>query len=138
MSQTFSAQVGEWVRKVEAAFDAVFRQSVSELVEEIQAGAPIDTGFLKSSLVAAKDAMPVLSRQNPGGSFPVDGSQIEAVIQGTDAGEVIFLGYTANYGAYVHYGAGGRAPRPWVTLAAQKWPQIVERNAAKAKAQFGL
>lgn len=34
----------------------------------------------------------------------------------------------------VGYGARGQAPDRWVALAAQRWPQVVEQECAKAKA----
>ena len=57
-------------------------------------------GFLRASLRAATSAMPVLSLDNPGGSFTPDVGQIELVIAGADLGDTIYLGYTAKYGAY--------------------------------------
>lgn len=148
---SFSAQIGDWTKRVDGAAEAIFRDSVSDLVNElndqittmIYAQPTPDpkrprTGFLRASLVAAKSAMPTLNRANPGGSFSVDAGQIEAVIQGTDIGETIYLGYTAEYGAYVHFGANGRQPRPWVTLASQRWPQIVNARANALKGRLGL
>lgn len=138
MAQSFSAQVGEWAAKVEGALEAVFRESAQELVTEMQALVPIDTGFLRASLQASKTAMPVLSLANPGGTFAPDNGQIELVIAGSEIGETIYLGYTANYGAYVHYGANGRPPRPWVDMVAQRWNDIVQAKANEVKSRLGL
>jgi hypothetical protein len=148
---SFGAHIEEWVRDVEGAMEAVFRESVSDLVGEMNelvtrlvyngAVSPsgyIRTGFLRASLVASTTAMPALTRSNPGGSFPVAPDQIEAVISGADLGTTIYLGYTAEYGAYVHYGANGRQPRPWVTMAAQRWSMIVDAKVAELKAKLGL
>lgn len=54
------------------------------------------------------------------------------VINRADLGDTIYLGYTANYAAYVYYGARGNAPRPWVTMVAQRWTAIVADEAADA------
>lgn len=148
---SFSAAIADWCRKVEGATEAVFHESVNELVammnelltsmvydQPISPSGYLRTGFLRASLVASTAAMPALNRANPGGSFQVPGDQIEAVIQGADIGETIYLGYTAQYGAYVHFGAGTETPRPWVTLAAQRWPQIVEAKVAELKSKLGL
>ena len=80
----------------------------------------------------------MLSLDNPGGSFTPDIGEIELVIVGADLGDTIYLGYTANYGAYVHYGANGHAGRPWVDMVAQRWQQIVASKAAEVKARLGL
>src|SRR5690606_25860276 len=110
---------------VDGAVLAVFRESAQELVSQLNDLVPRDTGFLAASLRASTTAMPVLSLDNPGGTFTVDTGEITLVINGADLGETIFLGYSARYGAYVHYGANGRPGRPWVDMVAQRWPQIV-------------
>lgn len=138
MAQSFSAQIDAWAHRVEGAVEAVFRESVQELVSQMQQLVPIDTGFLRASLRASTSAMPVLSLDNPGGSHSPDPGQIELVIMAADVGETIYLGYTAKYGAYVHYGAGGRPPRPWVDMVAQRWQGIVADKAAELKSRLGL
>lgn len=134
----FVAQVEDWIRRVEGGLDAVFRESVQELVSQMQALVPVDTGFLRASLRASTTAMPVLSIDNPGGRFTPDFGQIELVIMGSEAGETIYLGYTAKYGAYVHYGAQGRPPRPWVDMVVQRWSTIVSDKAKELKARLKL
>lgn len=138
MAQSFSAQIEAWAHKVEGAIEAVFRESVQELVSQMQALVPVDTGFLKASLRASTSAMPALSLNNPGGTFTPDNGQIELVIMAADVGDTIYLGYTAKYGAYVHYGSGGRPPRPWVDLVAQRWSSIVADRASELKQRLRL
>lgn len=65
-------------------------------------------------------------------------AEIEATIAGVEPGETLYIGYTANYARHVHYGANGRTPRPWVTLAAQLWPSIVAANTAELRRRLGL
>lgn len=138
MAQSFSAQIEAWAHEVEGAIEAVFRESVQELVSQMQALVPVDTGFLKASLRASTTAMPALSLNNPGGTFTPDNGQIELVIMAADVGETIYLGYTAKYGAYVHYGAGGRPPRPWVDMVAQRWASIVADKTKELRNRLGL
>lgn len=136
---TFEAQVGEWALKVQGAIDLVFKESAQELVSELNSLVPVDTGFLRASLVASTTAMPVMSLENPGqGAFTPDIGTIELVIAGADAGDTIYLGYTANYGAHVHYGANGRPGRPWVAMVAQRWQSIVTTKAAEVRSRLGL
>lgn len=151
MAQTFAATVGDWARKVEGAFEAVFKESVQELVSEMdgllvdmvynQPPAPSGykrTGFLRASLMASREAMPLLTRENPGVPVPADIGDVVLVISSADLGDTIYLGMTAKYAAYVHYGARGNEPRPWVTLAAQRWEQIVTETARRVRARLGL
>lgn len=135
---TFEAAVGEWARKVEGAFDVVFKEAAQELVSELNTLVPIDTGFLRASLRASTTDMPLLTRENPGGPMPDDMAEIVLVIAGAEAGDTIYLGYTANYAAYVHYGANGRPGRPWVAMVAQRWQSIVAQKAGEVRSRLGL
>jgi hypothetical protein len=148
---TFSATVGDWCRRVPLAYEIIFMESVQELVsqldeqlvEMVYAGPPAEsgyrrTGFLRASLVASTSFMPTLSRDNPGVPVPADIGDVTLVIAGADPGEVVYLGYTATYAGWVHVGANGRAPKPWVDLVAQRWQRIVAEKAAEVKARLGL
>lgn len=134
---TFAADVSEWCRAVEGAGEIIFKEACQELVSELNSLVPVDTGFLRNSLRASTTAMPVLDQENPGGASIPSGT-IELVIAGADIGDTIYLGYTAAYGAHVHYGANGRPGRPWVVMVAQRWPAIVDAVAARVKARLGL
>lgn len=136
---TFAASVGEWARKVQGATELVFKESAQELVTQLNTLVPVDTGFLRASLRASTTSMPVLSLKNPGGgSFNVDAGEITLVIAGAEEGETIYLGYTANYGAHVHYGANGRPGRPWVDMVAQRWGSIVAEKSEEVRKRLGL
>ena len=135
---SFAAAVGDWAHAVEGALEVIFKESVQELVTQLNALVPIDTGFLRASLRASTASMPVLSLENPGGAHQIDAGQIDLVIMGADIGDTIYLGYTAKYGAHVHYGANGRSGRPWVDMVAQRWASIVAGKSAEVKARLGL
>ena len=149
-NQTFAAQVEGWVRRVKEGEEAVFKEAAQELVKQLndQITEMIydtpetpnyrRTGFLRASLVASTEAMPRLIRDNPGVQVNADAGDVILVIAGADLGDTIYLGYTAKYGAMVHGGANGRAPRPWVDLVAQRWGSIVAEKAAMVKQRFGL
>lgn len=138
MMASFAAQVGAWANKVDGALEAVFKESAQELVNELTRLAPVDTGFLRASLMASTTAMPQMTKANPGAAVPGDLGEIMLVIAGADLGDTIYLGYTANYAAHVHYGARGNAPRPWVTMVAQRWTAIVATKAAEVRGKLGL
>lgn len=133
---TFAATVGDWARKVDGAIEVVFREACQELVEQLNALAPVDTGFMRASLVASTSAMPMIRATD--GQVPGDLGEIVLVIAGLEPGETLFLGYTASYSAFVHYGANGRPGRPWVDMVAQRWQSIVAAKAAEVKARLGL
>lgn len=136
MASTFAAQVGAWATKVDGAIEVIFRESCQELVATLNSLAPVDTGFLRSSLVASTTAMPLIREAD--GAVPGDLGEIVLVIAGLEPGEVLYLGYTASYSAYVHFGAQGRPARPWVDMTAQRWEQIVARKASEVRARLGL
>lgn len=147
MAESFAATVDAWVRKVKGAEEAIFKESVQELVSAVQkplaAGGRmrVDTGFLRASLLASTAAMPPINRAAKpaeGGSYPFTGSEISAVIAGSELGDTIYLGYTASYAAYREYGARGQAPDAFVRTAAQRWPTIVDQKVAELKGRLGL
>lgn len=148
---SFSAIVGDWAQRVPRALEAVFKESAQELVEQMQIqltdmvyeqpvgpSGYLRTGFLRASLVASKTAMPMMTRDNPGVALPPDLGEIVLVINSMDENDTLYLGYTANYAGYVHYGARGRPARPWITLVAQRWDSIVATKAAEVKRRLGL
>lgn len=150
MAQTFSAQIGAWTRKVDGAIEAIFKASVQELVEQadqiltqmVYEAPPASsgykrTGFLRSSVKVSTSSMPLANRPQgtPDGGYM---AEIEVQIAGAELGETIYVGWTANYAGYVHYGANGVAPRPWVSIVAQRWQMIVEAKAAELKSRLGL
>ena len=150
MARSFAATVGQWAVKVDGALEVVFKESAQELVSQMDKllsdmvyDQPSSenyrrTGFLRASLMASREAMPRLYRDNPGASVPPDLQPVILVINSADIGDTIYLGYTANYAAYVHYGAKGATPRPWVTLIAQRWEEIVAAKAKEVKQRLKL
>lgn len=147
---SFSAQIGAWAARVEGAIESVFRESVQELVEQadqlladmVYAQPPASsgykrTGFLRSSVKVSTVSMPLANRPQ---GVPDTGymAEIEVQITGADIGEIIYIGWTAEYSGFVHWGANGTAPRPWVSMVAQRWQAIVDVKAAELKARLGL
>ncbi|QKV17853.1 HK97 gp10 family phage protein [Oricola thermophila] len=145
----FAATVEEWCKDVIEAQEAIFREASQRLVHElddlitqlIYSDPSTDyrrTGFLRASLVASTTAMPGLTKPNPGVPVQADYGDVILTINGLEIGETLYLGYTAKYGAYVHYGTSKMRPRPWVQMVAQRWETIVEEEAAKVRSRFGL
>lgn len=146
---SFAAAVGEWCADVKEAQEAVFKEAsqrlvhvLDDLITQLVYGSPETdyqrTGFLRASLMASTQAMPYLNRPNPGVPVGADYGDVILVINGLELGETLYLGYTAEYGAYVHYGTSRMAGRPWVTMVAQRWQAIVAEAAAEVRSRFGL
>jgi hypothetical protein len=144
---SFSAQVAAFAEKIPGAVEAVFKESVQELVAEMQTPIGqggrmrVDTGFLRASLMASTAAMPAInssSKPVDGQSYGYDAGQIEAVILGSDINDTLFFGYTAAYAGHREYGSNGQAPDAFVRSAAQRWDSTVEMKARELKSRLGL
>jgi hypothetical protein len=136
----FHRQVLGWNRKVYKKRDEVFQLAFMRLADEMQAACPKDTHFLMSSLEVSKSGTPRMSRPNPQpdaapGTFSWDRGSLVGVVENSKYGEKLFLGYTAEYAAYVHDGHGNTHPRPWVMLVAQRWREIVRQVGAEVRAR---
>lgn len=138
---SFSAQVNEWVKQTEQRTDAVFRESTQRVVSKAQQSVPVDTGFLRASVRASLKAMPPIdttATRVAGKTFGYDPGQITLTIAQAKAGvDVIYVGWTANYAAFVEYGTSRMAPRAYVQRAAMLWPSIVNQVAQEARARSG-
>ena len=138
----FAAQVSAFVAQTNERITAVFRESVQRVVEEMQtpvaAGGnmPVDTGFLRSSLMVTNGSPTPMDKPNPGGTFAYADGGVAMTILDAKIGDELFACYTANYAAALEYGARGRTGRGFVRLAAQQWPAIV--NKASADLQSGI
>jgi hypothetical protein len=128
----FSAKVSAWVRMSEARTLAVFRQSAQTVAEEVKktrdrgGHMPVDTGFLRASLMASTSKMPDIDPKATaakGHSYTDDNSSVELVIANAKINQVIYLGFTASYARVREYKDG------FVRLTAQRWKQIVAQSA---------
>ena len=129
MSQ-FTAQIAAFAEDAKRKMELVVKQSAQDVGEIAQrpvakgGNMPIDTGFLRNSLVAGLNGTTSLSGPDA----------YVLAIAGAELGDTIFFGWTASYARFVEYGTQGRAGRFFMLNAAQQWPQIVARNAEKARA----
>ena len=146
MSSTFSATVGAWARRVEAAHLAIFREASSRVIEEMLrprgsgGNMPVDTGFLRASLVASTSQMPTLregAKPTEGATYAQDG-QVNLVIATAQLGETLFSGFVAQYSAAMNYGFGSHQGYLFVELAAQQWQAIVSQVETELVTRAGL
>lgn len=136
----FAAQIDDWVRKTKARGDAVFRMSTQDVIAAVDAGVPVDTGYLKNSGELRINApLPVADRKPGDGPTKTD---FVATIANLKAGDYITYGYSAVYGPRVHWGFTGedslgrsinQTGNPWILRGVARWPEIVAANVAKAK-----
>lgn len=134
----FSDLVNSFVKETEERMHAVFVSSVQKAVaimqEPVGAGGnmPVDTGFLRNSIVAAHGQTPpaITLRKNPGdGVFVYDPQAVNLTILTATLQEGVSVIYSAEYAIFAEFGARGRPGRRFVALAAQQWPQIVSRQS---------
>jgi hypothetical protein len=149
-SVSFADQVSQWVLKTQKRQDAVLRESVQRLKDEMQkvgpsvanpAGGeggnmPVDTGFLRASIQASFDG-PIPMRAgafaDKSKTYAYDPAPLVALIAKMKVGQTIWLTYGAAYARAVEYGARGHPGYAFVRKAAQKWPQIVEQVSKEAQ-----
>lgn len=98
---------------------------------------PVDTGFLRASLIATLNAPNEGIRFKPENvdAFSYADGQVSMTILGARIEDVIYAVYTANYARHVEYGANGRAGYGFVRLAAQNWQMVVDEVVQEAKAR---
>lgn len=136
----FSAQVANWTKKTKTAQEHIFRMSVQKLADEILlpkergGNMPVDTGNLRRSLLASTSAMPAI--RTGAETFADNAGQIALVIAGASANDTLYLGFQAVYARRMEYGFIGedslgrnynQAGNNFVSLAVQKWQQIVDK-----------
>lgn len=101
---------------------------------------PVDSGFLRASLVVGIGALSLPTTrppENATGPFDWDEGQVNLVLNGAKMSDAIEARYTAVYARKAEYGGGSRRPRRFVALAAQQWGAIVEQACAEAKSRAG-
>lgn len=114
----FSKRIGKFADKVEKRSVALARRSARDVANEANlprakgGRMPVDTGFLRASIRAALGDMP---REGSG--------SVTRVIAQWKFDKPLYIGWTANYAREQEYKNG------FVRGAAEKWAQIVERNA---------
>lgn len=144
MSQgSFSAQVSAFVAKTKERQTAVYRTAAQAVfsIAQTPVGAggnmPVDTGFLRASLVVNLGFDVPMKRDKPDGPAAFPPADFALTINQADIDTPITGAWSASYARHVEYGARGRPGRRFVALAAQQWGRIVEQACLDAKAAVG-
>lgn len=123
---TFTAQINAFADRTQEKIEAVVKQSAQEVFSiaqtpKAQGGRmPVDTGFLRNSLIAS------LNGSTVGGGADA----YVLAVAGAELGDTIFAGWTANYARFMEYGTSKTPANFYMLSAAQQWQAIVARNAA--------
>lgn len=145
-SLDFTAQVDDFVRKTKERMTGVFRESSQRVISTMQepAGAggnmPVDTGFLRASLVVSTDELAGIdhsARPDKDRKYNFNDGGVVTVIAGAEIGETIYAGYTASYAGHQEYGTSKTQGRGFVRGAAAQWQQIVTKVTAELKDRIG-
>lgn len=139
---TFMAKVDGWVKQTNETQLAIFRESAqsvaSQVTENLRTVVNVITGFLRASTTASRTSMPPIDpngRPVKGEHYTLDGEEIALTIAGAAINDTIYLGVTAAYGPYLEFGTQHIAPRGFIRLAAEQWPQIVRTTVEEVKAR---
>lgn len=126
MAGKFTAQIGVFADRAKEKLETVIKQSAQEVFSiaqtpKAQGGRmPVDTGFLRNSLIATLNGSAV-------------GSGADAYVMavaGAEIGDTIFAGWAAEYARHMEYGTSKTPGNFYMLSAAQQWQAIVARNAA--------
>lgn len=138
---SFSKQVGAFRDKARKRSLAIFRESAQRLFHQANRSRddggrlPVDTGFLRASMVASKSGVPSgpgRGRARKAGetgllySSPL-GQPVELVILSAQLGETIWAGWSANYSPFMEERYG------FFRTGAQNWQNIVNEVTVEAK-----
>lgn len=140
---SFSGQISAFVAKTKERQTAVYRESAQRVfsIAQTPVGAggnmPVDTGFLRSSLVVNLGLDVPTQRDRPDGPTAFPPADFALTIAQADIQTPITGYWTASYARHVEYGARGRPGRRFVALASQRWGRIVEEVCADVKAATG-
>lgn len=131
--KSFAADVDAWARKSKLRMEAIFKESLQRVVEDAntpraQGGnMPVDTGFLRNSLLADINAMPSGPSRREGDGPIKPSDDVGLVFVRATLGDTLYVGWSAVYARRMNIKYGFR------DSAAQKWPQVVAEVTAEAK-----
>lgn len=137
----FVNSVNKWTAETKERSEEAFKIACVDLAIELNETAPIDTGFLRSSLTAG------INGQVPAGPNAEYGSnandqRLLSVIQNLKLGDKLTLVYNASYARRLELGFTGvdslgrfynQPGRFWIARASAKWRSIVRAAATRLR-----
>lgn len=119
-SSNFPTDIAAWAERTKKRMAEVVNLSAQRLAEAIVEATPVASGELANSFQVSA---------SPLQSGDAEGQQVNLAGLGVPLGGMIYMGFTAPQAAEIEYGKDGQAGQGMVRLAAQEWPDIVERAA---------
>ena len=142
---SFAASVGAWVAETKQRTLAVRNEAAQRIVEEMQTPGPsvaypgggqgghlpVDSGFMRASLIAINGVSLPSQRMNPGGEqkYTYDDGQTSLVIADAAITDTLTFVYSAAYARKME------EKYAFVRLAAQNWQRVVTEVVADVKSR---
>lgn len=131
----FSASVDKWITDSKKRTDAVFKQSIHDLINDAQTPTGqggrmrVDTGFLRASGQISLTGMPSGPARGEPGTVHNYRDDVTATLAGAEPGATVYFGWSANYAKYRELYDG------FLGAAVQNWQTIVARNVRRLQAR---
>lgn len=141
-NKQFTSDLTKWADLVGVLLDALARQSIQSLVENVKHDTPFDTGNLRGQWQPSINSPPPDNQPSPGASE----SAISLAIAQLKAGDTYYQYNNAAYALRMEYGFVGedslgrkynQPGRFFVQGAIARWPQIVTQAAADLSGRLG-
>jgi hypothetical protein len=141
MVKSFTAQLKGFADKTDRRALAVARESIQDVMDDAQTTTdeggrmPVKTGFLRNSVASGLNGSGNFApRKKPKDySGGADNGAYLLTLAGMELGDVVRFAWTAEYAIHQELGAQGRTGKHFVGVAAAKWPQFVDANAARVR-----
>lgn len=140
-SRGFLQSVNKWTKATKERSEEAFQIGVLDFAIELNDTAPIDTGFLRSSLTAGiNGSVPQGPNAEYGSNY--NDQRLLSVISQLKLGDKVSLVYQAPYARRLEYGFTGfdslgrqfnQSGRFWITAAGQKYRSIMRRAATRLR-----
>lgn len=125
----FKMHLTKWAHDFGVSMDALARQTVQELSENVVRDTPVDTGFLRSSW------QPSLGEPAKSEGAPMSGpaaaskvmSEVGIIAAGMKAGDIFYMVNNAEYAPHVEFGTSKMQGRFFVTDNMKRAQSIVAK-----------
>lgn len=127
----FKMHLTDWAAKFGVDMDALARQTVQQLSENVVVDTPVDTGFLRASW------QPSLGSPSPGKGSPMAAeaaagkvmAEVGIVASSMKAGDTYYMVNNAEYAPHVEFGTSQMQGRYFVTDNMKRARNVVQKIA---------
>jgi hypothetical protein len=138
-----AATMDAWARKCERRMTAIIQESSQRVIQAAQevgpsvanpggtgtGKMPVDSGFLRASMVAQVGSMPAGPTHGGTSTYRYDEGTVVMTIAGMKLGDTLYAGWTAEYARWMEVRYG------FARSAAQQWQGIVNQVTEEARAR---